>query len=121
MQHALAPNQRPQPQQIPDPVDRLVREIVGSQAAFERLRQRFPKWDLVVGADPAELARLIAPAAGAAARARQLPRALKRIEVWSGALDLDFLIDWDADMAVRWLTALPGVGTGIAAAVLVRH
>ena len=108
-----------------DPVSQLVLAMVSSRtlddvgyAAFERLQQRYPDWELLVGADPAEIERIIEPVTRADVKARYLPLAMLKVVKRSSGPTLDFLEDWDEEPAMQWLQSLPGVGAKIAATVL---
>jgi endonuclease-3 len=108
-----------------DPVSQLVNSLISaktrdavSSAAFERLRRRYPTWDGLRRADPGTVEAIIRPVRYAERKAVHLPLALARIATLSGSLDLDFLADWDDEMAMQWLRGLPGVGSKVAAAVL---
>src|SRR5258708_347958 len=108
-----------------DPVSQLVSAIISaktrdaiSTAAFERLRRRYTAWDGLRIAAPRDIEAIIVPVRYADRKAVQLPRALGMIVARTGSLDLDFLADWDEDMAMQWLRGLPGVGPKVAATVL---
>lgn len=108
-----------------DPVSQLVNAMIStntldavSSAAFERLRQRYASWDDLRLAAPDELEAIIVPVRHANQKARHLPQALRMIVARNGSLDLDFLGDWDEEMAIQWLRGLPGVGAKVAATVL---
>ena len=120
---ATASPRRDEPRR--DPVSQLVRSMLGSKTrdevsiqAFERLRDWYPSWDLLQRAPPRRIERAIWMVNHADRQAAQLPQALRMIVARSGALALDFLADWDEEVAMRWLVALPGVGPKIAASVL---
>jgi endonuclease-3 len=108
-----------------DPVSQLVNAIISaktrdevSSAAFERLRQRYPSWDALRLAVPGEVEDIIASVHHADRKAVHLPQALRNIVASTGSLDLDFLVDWDEEMAMQWLRRLPGVMSKVAATVL---
>ncbi len=108
-----------------DPVSQLIRAMIGTRttdevsgAAFLRLAYRYPCWDTLRHAGPTEIEPIIQPVTFADQKAAQIPQALRMIFARQGALSLDFLIDWDEEVAMHWLTSLPGVGPKIAAAVL---
>src|SRR5260221_6539624 len=108
-----------------DPVSQLVNAIISaktrdevSSAAFERLRRRYPSWDALRLAAPGEVEAIIAPVHHADSKAVYLPQALRKIVASTGSLELDFLIDWDEEMAMQWLRGLAGVKSKVAATVL---
>jgi endonuclease-3 len=108
-----------------DPVSQLVNAIIGtktrdevSSAAFEGLRRRYASWDALRLAAPGELLEIIAPVQHADRKVVHLPQALRNIVASTGSLELDFLVDWDEEMAMQWLRRLPGVMSKVAATVL---
>jgi endonuclease-3 len=108
-----------------DPVSQLVRAIISSRTrdevsspAFERLRLRYTSWELLRDANHEEIETFIQPVTNADLKAKCLPRAIRMIIARTGALELDFLADWEEEMAMQWLRGLPGVGTKVAATVL---
>jgi endonuclease III len=108
-----------------DPLSLLVLAMVRSRtadkvasAAFERLRQRYPAWELLADTNPGEVEALIDPVTDHEIKARFLPRAVLKVVKWSSTPTLDFLEAWDEEPAMQWLQSLPGVGVTIAAAVL---
>jgi endonuclease-3 len=114
-----------------DPVSELVSTILSQNTndinrdrAFERLRERFPTWEAVCGAEEAEIKEAIAVAGLANHKGPAIQRALRHIVECapSGAqqdgLSLDFLRDLDVEEAKAWLTAIKGVGPKTAAIVL---
>jgi endonuclease-3 len=108
-----------------DPLNQLVNALISYQTtddiafpAFGRLRRRYPTWEACSRATPEEIERTIRPVVFADRKARDLPRILRMIAARAGALDLDFLADFEAEAALQWLSALPGVGPKIAAAAL---
>jgi endonuclease-3 len=108
-----------------DPLSQLIYGIIASQtrdevsmAAFLRLRARCTSWEALLRAAPRAIERVIATVNHADRKADDLPRALRMIRARTGALDLEFLADWDAEAALQWLDSLHGVGAKIAATVL---
>jgi endonuclease-3 len=108
-----------------DPLSQLVYGIIASKtrdevsmAAFLELRRRCSSWDVLTRATPRQIERVIASVNHADRKAEELPQALRMIRARNGALDLEFLADWDVDEAMHWLVALYGVGAKIAATVL---
>jgi len=108
-----------------DPMSELVLTILSqntsdtnSGRAFMRLKQRFPIWEDLLGADPDD----IIPAIQVGGLARIKAPRIKAIldEVWGrlGSFDLMFLKDLTMDEAKVWLRSLPGVGPKTAACVL---
>ncbi|HWE72822.1 MAG TPA: hypothetical protein VG328_06660 [Stellaceae bacterium] len=108
-----------------DPLSQLIYGIIASKtrdevsmAVFLELHRRCRPWDVLMRMTPKQIERVIFSVHHADRKAEELPQALRKVHAWSGALDLEFLADWDTDMALRWLDNLPGVGPKIAATVL---
>ncbi len=108
-----------------DPLSQLVYAIIASQtrdkvsmAAFLELHRRCRSWDVLMRVTPGQIERVIFSVHHADRKAEELPRALRKIRAWSSTLDLEFLADWDTEMALQWLDSLHGVGAKIAATVL---
>ena len=109
-----------------DPVGELVSTIlsqntndVNRDRAYERLRERFPTWEAVRDAEPAEIERAIRPAGLAGSKGPAIQRALRQAsDEGGGEITLDFLAEMPLDEARNWLTHLNGVGPKTAAIVL---
>ena len=89
-----------------------------SERAYWRLRERFPTWEALRDADPADVAEAIRPAGLANIKGPRIQHALRSIDAERGELDLDFLAGWPVERAKAWLTAIDGVGPKTAAIVL---
>lgn len=107
------------------PLAQLLRSMLGSrtrdtvsQPAFERLRNRFPRWIDLAEASPEEIEKVIAGVTYAERKAGQISRTMRRLRARPEAFDLDFLSDWPLDVALSWLETFPGVGPKVAAATL---
>ena len=108
-----------------DPLATLVGTIlsqntndVNRDRAFERMRERFPTWEEVRDADPAELVEAIRPAGLANQKGPRIQNALRMITEQQGQLNLDFLADMEIEEARKWLISIKGVGPKTAAIVL---
>ncbi len=108
-----------------DPVSQLVNAMLSARTrdtvsvpAFERLAQHYSSWDALADAPPATVEAIIRPVTYAEQKAVHLPQALRMIRARQGGIDLEFLADWDEEMALQWLRGLPGVGPKIAATTL---
>ena len=64
---------------------------LNAERAFDELRRRFPTWDAVEAADPADLAAAIRSGGLAAQKAPRIREALTAIREARGDYDLDFL------------------------------
>jgi endonuclease-3 len=108
-----------------DPLATLVGAILSQNTndlnrdrAFKQMRERFPTWEEVRDAEPAELVEAIRPAGLANQKGPRIQNALQIITEQQGKLSLDFLADMEIEEAKRWLTAIKGVGPKTAAIVL---
>jgi endonuclease-3 len=108
-----------------DPLATLVSTILSQNTndlnrdrAFERMRERFPTWEEVRDADPAELVEAIRPAGLANQKGPRIQNALRIITQQQGQLSLDFLADMEIEEAKKWLISIKGVGPKTAAIVL---
>jgi endonuclease III len=109
-----------------DPVSQLVKASISVRtrdavawAAFRRLRDRFPAWEILAETRDEDLTAVLQDVTLAEEKARHLAHALRLIQIrckWS--LTLDHLRDLEIDSARWWLQGLPGVGVEVAASVL---
>lgn len=107
------------------PVNELVGTII-SQAttdtntdrAYAALTTRFPDWESVMNAPPEQVIDAIRSAGLANTKGPRIQAALRYIYRERGELSLDFLADMPLDEAMRWLTAIEGVGPKTATIVL---
>jgi len=86
--------------------------------AYRSLRRRFPSWDLLADADPAEIASAIRVGGLHQQKAVRIRDVLQRIRTERGRFDLSFLADGPIDAGMDWLLASPGVGRKTASIVL---
>ncbi len=107
------------------PVDELVSTILSQSTtdlnrdkAFFALKGRFPNWEAVRDAPPAEVVDTIRPAGLANQKGPRIQQVLRQITDERGALNLDFLADLPVNEARAWLTRFKGVGPKTAAIVL---
>jgi endonuclease-3 len=108
-----------------DPLATLVGTILSQNTndlnrdrAFERMRERFPTWEEVRDANPAELVEAIRTAGLANQKGPRIQNALRIITEQQGQLSLDFLADMEIEEARKWLTSIKGIGPKTAAIVL---
>lgn len=107
------------------PADELVSTILSQNTndgnrdrAFERLRARFPTWEAVRDAPPAEVVEAIRPAGLANQKGPRIQAALRYLTESRGSITLDHLEDMPLEEARAWLTGIDGVGPKTAAIVL---
>jgi len=108
-----------------DPLSELILTILSqntadtnSGRAYDSLRERFPTWEAVLGADPADLAETIHIGGLANIKAPRIQEILRQLQEERGSLSLDFLADIPVADAREYLTSLHGVGPKTAACVL---
>src|SRR5262249_42289037 len=100
-----------------DPLTQFVRAFLGGEGlAFQRLRRRFSTGNALANAPVEEIAAALG--GGLAGKAGDLKRALQKIRIRAGSLDLEFLRTLDVDAALVWLEQIHGVSRRIAAATL---
>ena len=107
-------------------VDELVCTILSQNTndinrdkAFQALKERYPNWEAVRDADPAELQSVIRIAGLANQKGPNIQAALRDITEERGKIDLDWLKEKDPEEARKWLVKLRGVGPKTAAIVMV--
>lgn len=108
-----------------DPLSELVSSLLShrtrnadSGRAFKALRARWPDWEQVMEADPAEIEATIHGVTWPELKAPRIRAVLLAVAETRGALSLDFLAGMSVDAARTWLEAIPGVGPKTSAAVL---
>ncbi len=108
-----------------DPLDSLIGTVLSqnttdanSHRAFERLKERFPRWDDVLAARPRRIAGAIRSGGLGEIKSRRIKQILREIERERGELNLSFLRRRPVPEARDYLTGLPGVGPKTAACVL---
>ena len=109
----------------PDPVSQFVGSILGSRtydaislAAFQRLVKYFQNWDALADAPESDIHDIIRDVTFPEKKVVVLKSALRNIRACSGAINIDFLADWDVDQALCWLERIHGVGRKTSAATL---
>ncbi len=107
-------------------VDELVCTILSQNTndinrdkAFQALKERYPDWEAVRDADPAELQYVIRIAGLANQKGPNIQAALRDITEERGEIDLEWLKEKDPEEARNWLVKLRGVGPKTAAIVMV--
>ena len=107
------------------PLDELISTIlsqntndVNRDRAYQRLRERFPRWNQVRDAPLEQVVEAIRPAGLANQKGPRIQKALRQITIERGELTLDFLADVPLKEARDWLLRMDGVGPKTAAIVL---
>jgi endonuclease-3 len=106
-------------------VDVLIQTILSqntsdtnSHRAFKNLRDRFPQWDDVVAARPAEIENAIRTGGLAKIKAHRIKNILSRIKSEWKTVSLDFLCAMSPEQARAVLAGFKGVGPKTAHCVL---
>lgn len=107
------------------PVDELIFTVLSQNTAdvntvrtFAALKERFPDWRAARDADVADIEAAISLGGLARTKAPRITAILQALSESGGEPDLALLDTMDDRAAVRYLTALPGVGPKTAACVL---
>lgn len=108
-----------------EPLDGLILTILSQNtndknrdAAFKRLKEKFPTWDLAAKQSVKELEEVVRPAGLAPTKSRRILQILEIIKQDFGAYSIKALAERGRDEVKRYMTALPGVGAKTAACVL---
>jgi endonuclease-3 len=109
-----------------DPIDELVLTVlsqntsdVNRDRAYRAMRERWPTWERLAGADAAELAAIIRPGGLSQTKAPRILAILAEIrQREGGSLDLSWMRTGHSERVRRYLMSLPGVGPKTAACVL---
>jgi endonuclease III len=91
---------------------------VNRDAAFTRLKERFPVWEAVRDAAEDDVIEAIRPAGLANQKGPRIQNILRQITEERGCLDLEFLGKLGREEAHAWLSRFKGVGPKTAAIVL---
>jgi endonuclease-3 len=86
--------------------------------AYRAMRERYPRWEDVLAAEPVELVEVLRPGGLANQKAPRIQAILAWLAASEHGLDLEWLSGLDAAEAMSFLTALPGVGAKTASCVL---
>lgn len=110
---------------LEDPLDELVFIILSGQTeeysyikTFDRLRERFPRWELLMNAPVDIIAATIKGGGLHNKKARHLKAAMEKIFTDFGRLSLEPLQDYSTDEALDYLESLPGVSVKSARCIL---
>lgn len=108
---------RPRPGHRLDPLDELILTVLSQNTndrnrdrAYKALRDRYPRWEDVLGATDRAVARVIRVGGLANQKAQRIRRILGQILDQRGELDLGFLRRWSVEKAGGYLSEFRGVG-----------
>lgn len=108
-----------------DPLDELVYIVLSTrtrgvsfQVAYERLKRRYPSWDLLSRGRASVIEKLLRPFGLSRKKTTWLKSILLEIRRREGKCDLQHLRELGDQQAEEYLTSLPGVGLKTARCVL---
>jgi endonuclease-3 len=107
------------------PLDELILTVlsqntsdINCERAYAAMRERYPRWQDVVAAPPAQLVAVLRPGGLANQKAPRIQAILAQLATSPAGLDLGWLAGQEPEAAMAYLTALPGVGLKTASCVL---
>ncbi|GAB4016530.1 endonuclease III domain-containing protein [Spirosoma koreense] len=108
-----------------DPMHELIGTILSHRTthanevtAYRTMRERYPTWEQVRDAPLPDLIDAIQTANYPEVKAPYIQNLLTHLFQETGAANIDFLADLSTEEAMRWLTALPGIGLKTATLLL---
>ena len=108
-----------------DPMHELIGTILSHRTthanevtAYRTMRERFPTWEAVRDAPPADLIDAIKTANYPEVKAPYIQNLLTHLIRETGAANIDFLRGLSTEDAMKWLTDLPGIGLKTATLLL---
>ena len=108
-----------------DPLEELILTILSQNTsdtnrdrAYESMRGRYPTWNALASARPADLVRAIRVGGLANTKAPRILAVLREIREREGGFDLSWMRSATDQAVENYLTSLPGVGPKTAACVL---
>jgi len=124
-QRLLASFGRPGRRPLRSPLDELILTIlsqnttdVNSLAAFKRLKNRFPEWQMLLSASYNEVLSIIKTAGLGPTKTRRILDLLPQIRQKDPGLTMDFVCSMSLEKGYEFLTSFKGVGAKTAACVL---
>jgi endonuclease-3 len=115
-----------QSRRLPGPLEMLIATLLSqntndqnSHRAWQLLRQKFPRWELVLAAPVSRIASAIKVGGMKNQKAERIRGILRRLKIERGALSLRFLAHMKNEEALEYLRSFKGIGTKTAACVLV--
>ena len=113
------------PHRVLAPLDELIQTVlsqntsdINCERAYAAMRERYPRWQDVLAAPPAQLVAVLRPGGLANQKAPRIQAILAKLAVTPDGLDLGWLAGQEPEAAMAFLTALPGVGRKTASCVL---
>jgi len=91
---------------------------LNSWRAYRAMRARYATWEEVLAAPAGDLVEVLRPGGLANQKAPRIQAILAGLAATEQGLDLQWLAALEVDEAMRYLTALPGVGAKTASCVL---
>jgi endonuclease-3 len=116
---------RVRPHRLLAPLDELILTVlsqntsdINCERAYAAMRERYPRWQDVLAAPPAQLVAVLRPGGLANHKAPRIQAILAQLATSPAGLDLGWLAGQEPEAAMAYLTALPGVGPKTASCVL---
>jgi len=113
------------PHRVLAPLDELILTVlsqntsdINCERAYAAMRERYPCWQDVLEATPAQLVAVLRPGGLANQKAPRIQAILAELDETPAGLDLGWLAELEPEAAAAFLTALPGVGAKTASCVL---
>ena len=113
------------PHRVLAPLDELILTVLSQNTsdincgrAYAAMRERYPRWQDVLEAPPAQLVAVLRPGGLANQKAPRMQAILAQLATSPAGLDLGWLAGQEPEAAMAYLTALPGVGRKTASCVL---
>lgn len=115
----------PEPKSNLDPLSNLILTVLSQNTndknrdkAYQQLKQRFPSWDQVMGADVRQIEDAIRPGGLAKQKSERIKNILKWIHQEYGSLNLDKLCTMNPGEAIKEFCQLKGIGVKTISVVL---
>ena len=113
------------PHRVLAPLDELILTVlsqntsdINCERAYAAMRGRYPRWQDVLEAEPAQLVAVLRQGGLANQKAPRIQAILAELAALPAGLDLGWLAGREPEAAMAFLTALPGVGAKTASCVL---
>ena len=115
----------PQRKSIPDPLSNLILTILSQNTndknrdqAYQRLKGKFPTWELVMNADVKEIEEAIRPGGLAKQKSERIQNILQWVHQEYRSLNLDSLCTMNPKQAIEKFCQLKGIGVKTISVVL---